>query len=117
MDKEKDGIDFILHLNHIKHSILVTARAEEVEIQKRCNERNIKLLPKSAIGQVAVSENWPNVVLIDDEKLTHMDWERFFRKRELPFSSYFSVAEFLENASKHGPDSHIYIDSGIFLDS
>lgn len=54
MDKDSDGIDVIHKLNHAKDSVLVTARSEEVEIQERCLEAGIKLLPKSLVNYVKV---------------------------------------------------------------
>jgi signal transduction histidine kinase/CheY-like chemotaxis protein len=54
MDKDLDGIDTILKLNHAEHSILVTARNEEQEIQDRCLHNGIKLLPKSLVNYVKV---------------------------------------------------------------
>ncbi len=54
MDKEDDGIDTIIKLNHAAHSVLVTARNEELEIQDRCLKAGIKLLPKSLVNYVRV---------------------------------------------------------------
>ena len=54
MDKDSDGIDIILQLNHASHSVLVTARSEEKQIQDRCIKAGIKLLPKSLVNYVKV---------------------------------------------------------------
>ena len=54
MDKDYDGIDTIIKLNHAKYSVLVTARNEELEIQERCLKAGIKLLPKSLVNYVKV---------------------------------------------------------------
>jgi signal transduction histidine kinase/FixJ family two-component response regulator len=54
MDTDYDGIDTILKLNHAEHSVLVTARNEELEIQERCLKAGIKLLPKSLVNYVKV---------------------------------------------------------------
>ncbi len=54
MDKDLDGIDTILKLNHAQNSILVTARDEELEVQSRCLKAGIRLLPKSLVNYVKV---------------------------------------------------------------
>lgn len=54
MDNELDGIDTILKLNHSQHSVLVTARSEELAIQERCLKNGIKLLPKSLVNYIKV---------------------------------------------------------------
>ena len=66
MDKHHDGIDTILKLNHIEHSILVTARDEELAIQERCLEAGIRRLPKSLVSYVKVISDL-------SESLKHQD--------------------------------------------
>lgn len=111
MDKNMNGIDLILYFNHLRSSILITARSDETFIQEKCLKHSIKLIAKAAINQIKVTEEFGHIVLIDDEKLTHLDWALFFKKRNIPFSSYYSVNNFLENTFKHDLDTRIYIDS------
>jgi len=117
MDKNFDGIDTITKLNHAKHSILVTARNEELEIQERCLKQGIKLLPKSLVNYVKVikdsRERATLTVLIDDDKLIRYNWLSFCEKKGIPFKYFKSIEAFLEVADSIQKDAKIYIDSDL----
>ncbi|MFA6023570.1 MAG: sensor histidine kinase [Candidatus Pacearchaeota archaeon] len=134
MDKNYDGIDTILKLNHAEHSILVTARSEELAIQERCSKANIKILPKLLINYVKVvsdmvndesdsceeynkmtnyKEPKYNVVLIDDDKLVHINWSHYCNKKGITFSGFKSIDDFILVSKTIDKSSNIYIDSNL----
>lgn len=114
MDKEKDGIDLILHLAHAANSVLITAMAEDAQVKDRCHQHNIKLIPKTMISQVQISESPTCIILIDDEELTQISWNIYFENRPVQFTSFYSVDEFLQKASDFNTQTTmIYIDSNL----
>jgi signal transduction histidine kinase/FixJ family two-component response regulator len=147
MDKDYDGIDMIIKLNHVKHSLLVTARNEEPEIQERCLKAGIKLLPKSLVNYVKVittkshfdliseiSKNYedagerngifiqdgqggveffPPVVLIDDDKLVHINWASYCKNKGVPFVGFKSIDEFIKDSDRFDKRIKIFVDSNL----
>ena len=193
MDKDYDGIDVILKLNHAANSVLVTARSEELAIQERCLKNDIKLLPKSLVNYIKVfkelSESshaqlepasnvgdsavgsagekygiyiqggqarsdaavFPReskldqvegsqggageaykkygaegdsrsddaqigsnlIILIDDDKLVHINWRMYCEKNGFTFHGFKSIAEFLNVAQTFDKSTRIYIDSNL----
>ena len=123
MDKSYDGIDTIIKLNHANHSVLVTARSEELEIQERCLKAGIKLLPKSLVNYVKIIKESPEVelthhsasltVLIDDDKLIRYNWSSFCEKKGIPFKDFNSIDDFLHVADSIPKDAKIFIDSSL----
>ncbi len=113
MDENLNGLQAILRLNNIENSILVTARNEESKIQAECSAQNIKLLPKSMIEFVEINTTKPFVVLIDDERLVHIDWFNYFQELEIDFKSYYKVEDFISDSANIPKDALIYIDSNL----
>ena len=134
MDKDYDGIDTILKLNHAKHSVLVTARSEELDIQERCLKNGIKLLPKSLVNYVKVLKGLPDsslaqsesasmegedgfegasVVLIDDDRLVHLNWSSYCKNQGLPFQGFKTIDDFLKVSETFDKTTRIYIDSNL----
>jgi hypothetical protein len=112
LNEEKDGIDLILHLAHATNSVLITAMAEDAQVKDRCHQHNIKLIPKTMISQVQISESTPCIVLIDDEELTHISWNMYFKNKPVQFTRFYSVDAFLQKASGFNTQTTtIYIDS------
>lgn len=113
-----NGIDCISRLQAFENSLLITARADEQSIIKSCKDRGIKILPKSMANEILiVSKKTPkNVVLIDDDKLTHFSWKIAAKNAGISFSSFFSVQDFLTNSSQYSLDSTIYVDSDLGQD-
>ncbi|MGZ3768258.1 MAG: sensor histidine kinase [Bdellovibrio sp.] len=57
LNQSKTGLEIIENLNIAKHSILVTSRYEDPEIQARSLRLNLPILPKSLSGFVPISSN------------------------------------------------------------
>jgi len=116
MDKDLDGIDTILKLGHSEYSVLVTARNEEQAIQDRCLAAGIKILPKSLVNYVEVIKDEscrPQIILIDDDRLIHINWSNYCKKSGLSFKSFKSIEEFLKVSSSIDNTSRIFIDSNL----
>jgi signal transduction histidine kinase len=123
MDKNYDGIDTILKLNHAEHSVLVTARNDEQAIQERCLAAGIKLLPKSLVNYVKLSKdrsgNAPNgstpppIILIDDDRLVQLNWKSHCKKHDLDFHGFKSINDFIASSASFDKSSRIYIDSNL----
>jgi signal transduction histidine kinase/CheY-like chemotaxis protein len=120
MDKHLDGIDTILKLGHSEHSVLVTARNEEQAIQDRCLAAGIKLLPKSLVNYVKVvkelshsSQTQSPIILVDDDRLIHLNWSSYCKRNGLSFQGFKSIDELLKVASTLDKASKIYIDSNL----
>jgi signal transduction histidine kinase/FixJ family two-component response regulator len=120
MDDKCDGIDIILQFNHAKHSVLVTARSDETAILDRCEHSGIKLLPKSLVNYVKVLNDLQvttdvvfSVILIDDDRLIHLNWKMFCKKNQIGFKGFMSIAEFLAASLTLDKSSTIFIDSNL----
>ena len=117
MDKQYDGIDTILKLNHCKHSVLVTARNEEQAIHGRCLKAGIKILPKSLVNFIKVvketPEDLPSILLIDDDRLVHLNWSSYCKRNGVNFKGFNSINEFLTAAEAFDKNVSIYIDSNL----
>ncbi|MFY7993713.1 MAG: hypothetical protein ACOVP4_10510 [Bacteriovoracaceae bacterium] len=113
MDENLNGLQAIIRLNNIQNSILVTARNEESKIQAECSAQNVRLLPKSMIEFVEINTTKPFVVLIDDERLVHIDWFNYFKSLEINFKSYFKVEDFISESPNIPKEALIFIDSNL----
>ena len=52
-------------------------------------------------------------MLIDDDKLVHLNWKSHCKRSGLEFSGFMSVSEFLAASSTFDKASRIYIDSNL----
>lgn len=62
---------------------------------------------------VEINTTKPFVVLIDDERLVHIDWFNYFKELEIDFKSYYKVEDFISDSSTIPKDALIYIDSNL----
>jgi len=118
MDNQLDGIDVAVRYNHIKNSVLITARDGDPIVTEKCQQYGMKILPKSMIKYVPIRElaneaAKPMIVLIDDDRLIRLDWASRCRKDLLKFLSYESIEDFLCESSRIPLNSHIFIDSNL----
>lgn len=109
------GIDCINTLKGSGNSLLITARADEQYIIKSCTDYEIKILPKTMANDIEIlgKKSHKNVVLIDDDKLTHYSWKIAAKNAGLSFTSFLSVQDFLNNSSQFPLDSTVYVDSDL----
>lgn len=115
LGEETNGIDCIKRLNAFQHSLLITARADEQSIINSCTDNGIKILPKSLANDIEVFYKKPSsqVVLIDDDRLTHYSWKIAAKNCGISFTSFFSVQDFLNNSHNLSLDTAVYVDSDL----
>jgi hypothetical protein len=54
LGQDKNGLQVIEKLNIEKNSILITGRHEEEKIRKKCNDLQIKMIPKAIAGIIPI---------------------------------------------------------------
>jgi signal transduction histidine kinase/FixJ family two-component response regulator len=110
-----NGIDTILKLNAHRQSIIVTARSDEESLIKQCEENGITILPKIFANEIPLTNLALNkeVILIDDDKLVHLNWKRSFQDHGVKLNSFYNVDEFLNQSSHFELNTPIYIDSNL----
>ncbi len=87
------GIELITQLGLEASAILVTSRADELDVQQQCLRHKIKMLPKSLAGHMPIvvtvaesAQEAKNVgrvhaVVIDDDPLIHHIWSMAAKQR------------------------------------
>jgi signal transduction histidine kinase/FixJ family two-component response regulator len=110
-----NGIDVIKKFNHLEDSILVTSRDEDSCLIGQCKSLGIKLLSKYLVNHIQFHRNIKkaHIVLIDDDKLMHISWQMFCKKKGLSLSCFYSVKEFLAQSENFSKDTDIYVDSNL----
>lgn len=112
-----NGLMLIESKGLMKSATLVTSMHQDIEIQNKCMELAIKLLPKQIFNHVAASKSLnqtsQSIVLIDDDPLVHMVWKVEAKKKNIDFKAFTSINEFLNNCDTIDKDSSIYIDSNL----
>jgi signal transduction histidine kinase len=121
LGKEDSGLDFIIENGLANFSTLVTSMHQDEDIQKRCIENGIKILPKQMFNKASVevvkicreTEVTKQYILIDDDELMHMTWKMEANKKAIEFKAYSSVEEFIKDADQYSKNTVIYVDSNL----
>lgn len=121
LGKEHSGLDFIIENGLANFSTLVTSMHQDEQIQSRCIQHGIRILPKQMFNKAKVikvpSQVHKNLakqyILIDDDELMHMTWKMEADKKAIEFKAYSSVEEFIKDADQYAKDSVIYVDSNL----
>ena len=58
-------------------------------------------------------ENKKTIVLIDDDRLVHLNWSSYCKKNGLQFHGFKSIAQFIAFSTGIDKASKIYIDSNL----
>ena len=111
------GINLINAYQLHNRSTLVTSHFLDLDVQEMCSKFGIKMIPKESVLNIAVNFSKQlapkEVVLIDDDKFTHLNWKRSAKNNDIKFSSYFSVEEFISSSTSYNKDTPVYIDSDL----
>jgi signal transduction histidine kinase len=122
LGQNTNGLKIIEELGLQNNVTLVTSRYEEPQIQQKCEQLGIKLLPKQLAGFVPMEleeivsttalakYDW---ILIDDDPLVHMTWQFISKERQKTFLGFKSYKEFSESKQNIDPTSNFYIDSNL----
>lgn len=106
-----DGIDIIQEMHADDQFILVTSRAEDFEIQQRCLELNIKLIPKYYAEKIPIhimDTNY-NMVLIEPNPPLKQAWQLRAQKYNISLLTYNDIHEFMEDFKLLPKDTIIYV--------
>ncbi len=116
-----DGINLINKYSLQANSTLVTSHFMDKEIQSRCTNSNIKMIPKESVSTINIdviekieSISLPKeIVLIDDDKLVHDTWEMVGLNRGISVYCYYDIDTFLSESEEYSNETPIYIDSNL----
>ena len=64
-------------------------------------------------GQAGSGDLQSPIILIDDDRLVHLNWASHCKKNGLPFQGFKAISEFLAASSSLDKASRIYIDSNL----
>ncbi len=109
----ENGIEILHSLPSKVTKVLTTALSEDDGIRKSCIENGIKLLPKNSLNFLPIARRKITSILIDDDKLMHINWKLQFEKAGKDLLTFYSVADFVRKASDIDQTSIIYIDSNL----
>lgn len=139
LGQNTNGLKIIEELGLQNNVTLVTSRYEEPQIQQKCEQLGIKLLPKQLAGFVPMEleeimsttdqqkfnisvNSEPQAIgalakydwiLIDDDPLVHMTWQFISKERQKTFLGFKSYKEFSDSKDNIDPTSNFYIDSNL----
>lgn len=113
------GLNLIEELNIGKRSVLVTSRFEEMDIIQRCLRLNVRLLPRGLLGLVPIDifsgpsarQTGPDVLLLDDDALVHMNWKMSAKTKGINFVGLTNPQDLISMAGGLSREAPIYLDS------
>lgn len=109
------GINLINAYQLQSRSVLVTSHFMDSDVQSLCTRFGIKMIPKESVLNISVNfaknEAPQTIVLIDDDRFTHLNWKRSAKNNGIELLSFYSVEDFLNES--HG----LYLDIPIYVDS
>lgn len=111
------GLSLAEELGLCGQTILVSSRCEEKRIIEYCVRLGVRRIPKSlsdfvpitisALGHTAPAR----AVLLDDDTLTHMNWEDAAAEHGIELLAFTDPAKFLAAVDGFSKDIPLYIDS------
>lgn len=113
---ELNGLELIANLRIANRAILVTSRFEDLDVQERAKQLNVKIIPKQLLNNLEVldspakscNEGDFDLVLIDDDSLIRQTWILCAEDAELRIATFEKVDDFLAmNIAKPTP---IFLD-------
>lgn len=120
LGQEKNGIDVIEELQIQSKSILVTSRFDDSTVKKRCENLEIKLIPKDVASFIPIELYETNealdYVLIDNDPLVITTWKMSAKTKGHKAKFYNSLQSFQMQISIIPKETVIYIDSDLGKD-
>lgn len=115
LGNKKTSIDDLNNIN--SRVIFVTSKYNDFKLIDFCKKNNFKIVPKQIINFVSVKDEMINeCVLIDDDKLIHMMWEREAGLKGVNLHTFLDVDTFLDSCHDLKREINIYIDSNLAHD-
>lgn len=105
----------IHNLNNINREIIfITSKYNDFKLINFCKKNNYKIIPKQIINSVSIKDDvMKECVLIDDDKLIHMMWEREAKSKDIELYTFIDVESFLSACGNYDKNMNIYIDSNL----
>ena len=117
INSSENGLDLISEFQLQNSSTLVTSHFMDREIQARCVRLGVKMIPKESVLNIQlkyIQKNKPKeIILIDDDKFTHLNWKRSARNKNIKLTTFFSVDEMMKTSSNFGKETPVYVDSNL----
>lgn len=111
------GINLINAYQLQSRSVLVTSHFMDSDVQNLCTRFGIKMIPKESVLNISVTfaknETPKRIVLIDDDRFTHLNWKRSAKNNGIELLSFYSVEDFLNKSHVVDLDTPIYVDSNL----
>ncbi len=111
------GLDLISEFQLQNSSTLVTSHFMDRDIQARCVRLGVKMIPKESVLNIQlkfIQKDTPKeIILIDDDKFTHLNWKRSARNKNINIATFFSIDELIASSNHINKDTQIYIDSDL----
>jgi signal transduction histidine kinase len=111
------GINLINAYQLQSRSVLVTSHFMDTDVQSLCTRFGIKMIPKESVLNISVNfaenETPKRIVLIDDDRFTHLNWKRSAKNNGIELLSFYSVEGFLNESHDLDFDIPIYVDSNL----
>jgi signal transduction histidine kinase len=112
------GLDLFEKLGITSRKYLITSRHEDFSIQKRCEEKNILLLPKSLAEFIPINlsqyqNHHVDYVYIDDDELLRKSWERSAKDKGISLLTLTSPQDLKMNIMRIHQQTKIYIDQNL----
>lgn len=120
---KETGLSLAEELSLCRQTILVSSRSEESRTIAECARLGVRIIPKGLAGLVPISIGSPatesaptknphaRAVLLDDDALTHMNWEDAAQANGIELKAFTSPAEFMAALGDFPKDIPLYIDS------
>lgn len=110
-----NGLDLIKELKIQKYSILVTSHLDECDIQKECENIELKCIPKELACYVPIEiiscKETYDAILIDDDTLMHQVWEMSAKINRKALKIFQHPRDFLKDTNKISQSTVIFLDS------
>lgn len=117
INSSENGLDLISEFHMQNRSTLVTSHFMDKDVQSRCERLGVKMIPKESVLNIQVKfkahSSPKEIVLIDDDKFTHLNWKRATSKNDIKLSSFYSIEDFLKNSKLFPLNTPIYVDSNL----
>ncbi len=114
LGERRTGLDVVADLGLSGKVALVTSRFEEKEVRTRCEQLNVRLIPKGLAGHVPIILNEkarPDAVLIDNDDLIQMTWKISAEKSAKEVRVFSDASAFFIHSEHLERTTPIYVDS------
>jgi len=113
---KETGLSLAEEFGLCARTILVTSRSEESRIISECTRLGVRMIPKGLASFVPVSCSSPalapaRAVLLDDDAITHMNWEWSAGEHGVELKAFTDPAAFMAALGDFPKDMPLYIDS------